>query len=457
MVVGDIGSTFTKLMAVTELGQTVISRQVRTRREAIAEGAAAAVTQLKADLAREGREVERFDLSSSAGGGLRVLVVGIEPKLTLEAGRKASETAGARIVASWTLAELVQRGHADLERIAPDLALLTGGTDGGAVDAIDAAKVLRTLAPALPVVVAANEATYDAVARALGSNRIVRFAANLMPSVGQLAGESAQAEIRALFVDHVIASVKLAARPEIASAVRLPTPAAVLRAAETIATSGLPGFERPVVVDLGGATTDVHSVISLDDAERGYVSSGIEPQRITRTVEGDLGMRESAATLVRAARADGWLDDLAPDRIAALERGAERRIHERGFLPEDDAERALDEQLAQLATEIAVARHAGALRTTLTATGAVLRKTGRDLRKASCVIVTGGVFRHAQRAAEIVAAAWERVAARGGLVKAGPPVFVDREYQLWAVGLLSAEHRGVADALLARTFEPVSR
>jgi len=457
MVVGDIGSTFTKLMAVDGSGETVISRQVPTRREAIAAGAATAVAQLEADLAQDGRAVDRLDLSSSAGGGLRVLVIGLEPKLTLEAGRRASATAGARIVASWTLGELGRRGTADLERVAPDLALLTGGTNSGAVEAIEAARALRSLAPSLPVVVAANEATYDAVARELGSDGIVRFAANLMPSVGRLVDGPAQDEIRALFVDHVIASVKLSERPEIASAVRLPTPAAVLRAAETIATSDLPGFERPVVVDLGGATTDVHSVLSLDDTERGYASPGIRSQRVTRTVEGDLGMRESALDLVGAARADGWLDDLAPDRITALERGAERRVRERGFLPEDDVERALDEQLAQLATEIAVARHAGVLRTTLTATGAVLRKTGRDLRRASCVIATGGVFRHARCAAEIVAAAWERVAARGGLVGADPPVFVDGGYRLWAVGLLSIEHRSVAERLLARAFEPASR
>jgi uncharacterized protein (TIGR01319 family) len=330
--------------------------------------------------------------------------------------------------------------------------LLTGGTNGGATEVTEAARLLQQLAPGLPAVVAANEGVYEAVGCALGDDRLVRFANNVMPRVGELASAPAQAEIRALFVDHVIGSVKLAGNPTVARAVRMPTPAAVLRATEAIARSRRSPFERPVVVDLGGATTDVHSVLPVGGEERGYTSSGLETQAVTRTVEGDLGMRENAPALVAVARADGLLDAMSPADLAALESGADRRARDHALVPSNAAERRIDEQLAQLATEIAIARHAGVVRTTLTATGAVLIKTGRDLRRASCVIATGGVFRHSGRARQMVVRAWDRVASRGGLVTAGLPVFVDRSYVLWAVGLLSLEHQPAADGLIVRTL-----
>src|SRR5690606_10241081 len=101
----------------------------------------------------------------------------------------------------------------------------------------------------------------DDVAAALGSRRLVRFAANVMPAVGELDSAGVQAEIRKVFVEHVIGGVKLAARERVAAAVRMPTPSAVLEAAQAVAESGRSPLQRPVIVDLGGATTDVHSVL----------------------------------------------------------------------------------------------------------------------------------------------------------------------------------------------------
>jgi uncharacterized protein (TIGR01319 family) len=132
---------------------------------------------------------------------------------------------------------------------------------------------------------------------------------------------------------------------------------------------------------------------------------------------------------------------------------AERRGAERDFVPTDRYEREIDERLAGLATTIALRRHAGVLRTTLTPTGAVLRKKGRDLRSATCVIGTGGVFAHSPRAEEIVRDAVRRVHEQGALVPPDVPVLVDRSYLLWSVGLLHSD-RPAAAARVVRAALP---
>ena len=97
-----------------------------------------------------------------------------------------------------------------------------------------------------------------------------------------------------------------------------------------------------MVVDVGGATTDVHSVIPVDPGERAYVTDGLPEECVSRTVEGDLGMRENAPSLVEAARRDGFPSRTADDLCAA----AERRSAERDFVPGDAREREIDDRLA---------------------------------------------------------------------------------------------------------------
>jgi uncharacterized protein (TIGR01319 family) len=435
LVVGDIGSTFTKLVAVSTAGQVVASVKTPTRRDELAAGVARATELLSSSLGSS--RLPEPALSSSAGGGLRIVVLGLEPALTLAAGLRTSATAGARVVATYTPGELAGVSRERFQSATPDLALLTGGTNGGdTAGMVEHAQCLRRLAPGLPVVVAGNREARHAVGTILGRERLVSFTRNVMPRVGAIDGGSAQSAIRRLFVEHVIGRGRFSSAEPVARAIRMPTPVAVLQAAETLAALEGPALlHRPVVVDVGGATTDVHSVIPVDPGGRAYVSEGLPDEAVSRTVEGDLGMRENALSLVEAARRDGFPDE----SVAGLDAGAGRRVEERDLVPADAHEREIDDRLAGVATTIALRRHAGVMRTVLTPTGAVLRKNGRDLRSATCVIATGGVFAHSNRASEIVREAVGEVHRQGALMAPDVPVLVDRSYLLWAVGLLRDE------------------
>ena len=133
-------------------------------------------------------------LSSSAGGGLRVAVLGLDRALTLAAGLRTSATAGARIVATYAAGELAGMTRERFEAAAPDLALLTGGTNGGdTAGMVEHAQSLRRLAPALPVVVAGNEDAQRSVRAILGSERLVSFTENVMPACGRGRGRACPA------------------------------------------------------------------------------------------------------------------------------------------------------------------------------------------------------------------------------------------------------------------------
>jgi uncharacterized protein (TIGR01319 family) len=455
LVLGDIGSTFTKLACVSSTGQALARVQVPTAHHDIARGVEDARAMLTASI-EEATIGDQLTLCSSAGGGLRIVVIGLESELTVEAALRTSATAGGRVVAIYSASEIAHKGTETLAQHAPDVALLTGGTDGGDADSIArGAELLRRAAPGLPVVIAGNIEAQDRVRRILGNGRPVRFVRNVMPRVGQLEVDDARRALREMFVEHVMGHGRFVGTPAVKEAIRMPTPAAVLAAAEAVTDLGgsYPELAAPVIVDVGGATTDVHSVIASSE-EKGFTSGAFADQVVTRTVEGDLGLRENAEALVESAVAEGYVTRSDQDRLRAA---AERRGKAVSYVPTEPNERLIDEWLGGLAVAIALHRHAGTLKTSLTPEGAVLRRTGRDLRKAKCLILTGGLFEHSLSAGNLAVEAIRQVRERGGLIPERLPVYRDRAYLIWAAGLLWGHRPDAARELAKSSLEEVYR
>jgi uncharacterized protein (TIGR01319 family) len=448
VVLVDIGSTFTKVAVVALSGELVSRLVVPTTHDDLAAGAEAAV----AEAMPAGASATEVLMCSSAAGGLRVAVIGLEPQLTLEAGRRAAATAGARIVASF--AGVLDAEQADaLARVAPDVVLLAGGTNGGDQTGIaeNALRVSEVLTEDVPVVVAGNDRVSREVAASIaGNGRIVRLVANVLPRIGEIDVNAAQGAIRELFVEHVIGRGRFASASPVAAAIRMPTPSAVLAGTQALARfgDGDPRVRAPVVVDVGGATTDVHSVQPIGARHHGQ--RGVVPDlESTRTVEGDLGLRENAETLVEEAIRSGYADR---GEEAALREAAVTRVANRTFLPVTEAEAEEERRLAILAAALALSRHAGKLRIRLSPAGATIRRTGRDLRSATCLVATGGVFEAAADPVAMVAVALAAARRRRALVPDDVPTFVDREHVLPAAGLLAEKHPSLAAALLRRAF-----
>jgi uncharacterized protein (TIGR01319 family) len=359
-------------------------------------------------------------------------VVGNEELVTAEAGRRVALSSGGKVVAVFAASRGDDLGS--LPDSTPDVVLLTGGTDGGNPEPILACA--RLLAPvwAGPVVVAGDADARDEVAEILAANPLV-VAANIVPRIGVLAPDSARSAIRELFLSHVIGGKHLSSRTDFLEMVQGATPDVVLTGVELLAeTAG-----DTVVVDVGGATTDVHSVVEIDPEDSGLSREVVATTRVTRTVEGDLGMRWSAVTTAEAA----GRGDLA---AAAL-----RRRTDPGFVPTEPADIDVDEALAREAVGLALRRHAGRSKVVVSPEGRVVERTGKDLREVDLLVGSGGVLRHGRAgvAGRVFAGSVGQVEG-GWQLPRRAEVTVDDDYVLAAAGLLASGHPEAARRLVRR-------
>ncbi len=435
----DFGSTFTKAALVDGAsGELLGSASHRTTTETdVLDGLDAC----RAELARQhpGAADAEVLACSSAGGGLRIAVVGNEALVTAEAGRRVALSSGGRVVAVLDR-DCGDAAFAELVGVSrPDVVLLTGGTDGGDQDGILGGAGRLVAAGWLgPVVVAGNTEAREAVQHVLLGRPCI-VTGNVVPRIGVLDPGPARVAIREMFLAHVIGGKHLSRRSDFTAMVRGATPDLVLTGVEVLAHEA--GGEGVVVVDIGGATTDVHSVVRLDPEDAGLAREVVASTPVTRTVEGDLGMRWSALDTWEAAHEAGLLGrDL---RSAAVRRAADPAL-----LPGTPEELAEDEQLAAAAATLAVRRHVGRSRVVVGPDGRVVERTGKDLREVALLVGSGGVLRHAApvTAARVLEAV-VGFSPEGWQQPERPRVVVDRDYVLAAVGLLSERHPGAAQVL----------
>jgi uncharacterized protein (TIGR01319 family) len=439
-VCADVGSTYTKVAVVDLAGGGLVASAARatTSGTDVLDGLDAAV-------AEAGGTKHPLYVCSSAGGGLRLAVVGYEELVTARAGQRVGLSAGARVV-HVAAGMLDGSGVAALRAARPDVILLVGGTDGGDAEVLthNATRLARARLR-IPVVVAGNaEAREQVVAVLAGRGVPVVAAGNVLPRIGVLDPGPARMAIREVFLRHVIGGKGLSRGTRFGSLVRGATPDLVLAGVELLADR-LGG--ELLVLDIGGATTDVYSVLDPDREPReGDRTEAAGTLWRGRTVEGDLGMRWSAAGVVAAARTERLLSTVEDEPLAAA---AAVRAARPGLLAGDPAGWRVDARIATLAATIALRRHARR-----EAAGG----TTRDLRGVRLVIGSGGVLRHAPagQAAAILAGALADHAGGWALPDAAE-VAVDVDYVLAAAGLLAADHPVAAAGLLAGRLPTVSR
>ncbi len=434
----DFGSTFTKAVLVeVSNGRVLAGAEHRTTVDTdVLDGYDACLATLADQDPRAlGAEVRAC---SSAGGGLRIAVVGNEELITAEAGRRVALSSGGKVVAVIAAAQGLDDDA--LRRADADVVLLTGGTDGGNAEVlVQAARWLAASGWTGPVVVAGNTEAQTEVSEILGSLPHT-LADNVLPIIGVLAPDSARAAIRETFLAHVIGGKGLSSRgggSEFVDLVRGATPDVVLIGVELLASVA----GDVVVVDVGGATTDVHSVVGLDPEDVGLSREVVATTAVTRTVEGDLGLRWSALSTAEAAgRAD-------------LRSAAVRRSEDPAFLPATPAEQAEDEAIAGAAVGLALRRHAGRSRVVLSPEGRVVERSGKDLREVDLLVGSGGALRHGTQGVgdRVLSAALHDEGDGAWQLPERARAVVDHDYVLVAVGLLAADHPEAA-AQLARSI-----
>ena len=395
--------------------------------------------------------VDMYLSTSSAGGGLQMLVAGVVGSVSAGSAERAALGAGAIVLDTLSFDEAFVE-HEVIERIRelkPDIFLLSGGLEGGAVSQVlELAELILAAAPRprfgktfrLPVIYAGNSAAAKKVAKILAPIADVQVSPNLRPEYNKEYLAEAREAIHELFLDHVMSHspgydrlLKWSAEPV------MPTPSAV---GEIVHSYAEETKQNVIAVDIGGATTDVFSV---------FESAG--KYTFNRTVSANLGMSYSIANVLLSAGLDKitrWIDwEEDEDDIADRLRN---KMVRPTSIPQSKKDLFFEQAVCREALRLSLEHHKS-LATGLaedSASGGIAgiftQKTAQhsliDMLNLDLVIGSGGVLSHAPerlQAAEMLI--------DGFGLKGLTQIAVDSIFMLPHLGLLSTIDREAASEI----------
>ncbi|HHE38549.1 MAG TPA: methylaspartate mutase [Candidatus Cloacimonetes bacterium] len=255
---------------------------------------------------KDGEGVDAYVSTSSAGGGLQMMVTGVVAKMTGESAERAALGAGA-IVMDLIASNDQRPNYEKIERIRllrPDMILMAGGVDGGTTkhvaemgELVGAADPRPRLGSSykLPIIYAGNTKARDIIKETLAEKVDLIITDNIRPTLEVENLGPARDKIHDLFMEHVMAQApgynKLTSwtvgpkNGKLQNIPIMPTPAAVGNIMKTIAKRH---NIEVLGVDIGGATTDIFSVFTKDHV-------------FNRTVSANLGMSYSISNVLATA------------------------------------------------------------------------------------------------------------------------------------------------------------
>ncbi len=406
----DIGSTIIKLCRYDGAGLGAVRRVPRQPGRSPGEQVGALV-----DEVRLRTDPAAVRVCSSANGGLRVGVLGLTRRHSVAAAARAAVAAGANVC----YARVFDDPAADL--VAPvDLLVLTGGVDGADLRHLRARLAAVPLASYPHQVLVWSGAYESDVLAGLPVDHVVP---NVLDAQLRTARHGLTGLIHQLYVGDLVDRKGLRALAGTVTGPIWPTPAVVGLAAEGLARNlaALPAAAPFVVVDIGGATTDVLycAELAVD------LSNRIVPaESIVRRVFTDLGVASSLPRLRQRLADEPGLVDLATAVAPEHPRALYHQLVDRAELsPATSFLACLFLAVRQLAGSpgqpdaLPLARRDG--------------QPQLDARRIASIVITGGAWRTAPEPAirRVINAACGVPDARWGL-------HLDRRYQLWAYGLL---------------------
>jgi len=445
----DFGSTFTKITALDLVNDELvgIAKAPSTVETNIMVGLHEALGSLQKKIGTNKLNINQVISCSSAAGGLRMVVAGLVNEITTKAAREAALGAGAKLVGTYSQG-ISPDDMKDIELKAPDLILLTGGTDGGNTQVIlHNATVLGASRLDVPIILAGNKMAAQEAQHILETaGKYVVSVENVLPELDRLNVEPARTAIREVFLQRIIQAKGIDKAQEFVGNAILPTPMAILKGAALLACGNgtEEGLGEIIVIDVGGATTDVFSVAYGHPSFPGVILKGLPEPYEKRTVEGDLGIRYNALTLLESAGKEKVIQKIeAVDNCSIqsekLEKAVQYLSDHVDTVPVSREEYLIDVGLASTAVEIATIRHAGKIKEIYYPSGKVRVQYGKDLTGIKCVIGTGGIFASGQEPRRILQSACFDEKNPDSLRPMDPDFFVDECYILYAIGLLAEE------------------
>lgn len=449
----DFGSTFTKVTAV-DLHKEILlgcASSFTTIDSDINIGLKNAIKKLEKEI---GKLPDYTCLAcSSAAGGLRMIVSGLVENVTAKAAKEASLGAGAKVIKTYAY-ELSEEDLIEIDKINPEILLLSGGTDGGDKKCIlHNATIIAKSKSKFPIIIAGNkEVSYKC--KNILKNKETYVVENVMPQFGKLNINSAQNKIREIFLKKIIYAKGISKIDSLISEIIMPTPSAVMKSLELLSS----GYEQEsgigelMAIDLGGATTDIYSIGYGNPQNSNVIYKGIEEPYVKRTVEGDIGMRYSI---------DGIVDYTSIDEISKiLNLPKEKTLQMIEYLKNNphiiSSEKEfinLDLVIAAKAIEIATKRHCGTREEIYTSNGVAYLQNGKDLTSIKNIIATGGALIHLSDINKLIKYALYDLNQPYSLKPKKAKILVDKKYILSAMGLLSKLYPEIAIRIMKKELK----
>ena len=465
----DFGSTFTKVAAFDIDREELVARvQAPSSVDTdITVGLMEALDALREIVSISDAQIKNAVACSSAAGGLRMVCVGLVPDYTTKAGQMAALGAGAKVVGTFSY-ELSGSELREIAALRPDIVLLTGGTDGGNKKTIiHNSEALASISGSLAVViVAGNKSAYDDIESNFRTTGLdVSFTANVMPEFGKLELQPVNDRIRELFIGRITKAKGISRVEDIIGGVLMPTPSAILKAAELISggvatkakTSGTNnsggkafagneknrGLGELLLVDVGGATTDIYSIATGAPTRDGVHTIGLREPYAKRTVEGDLGLYHNLDSLAGIYAEESRYSADAPEDEAGVARQVEE-LRKLLSVPSGEAQTRYQLELSRLAVRVAVERHAGRVESFPTTAGDVWVQRGKDLGDVPLIIGAGGPLAFSSNPRHVLEGAASDPSEPYLLKPKSPEYLLDEKYILFAIGLLSVTEPDIA-------------
>lgn len=388
-------------------------------------------------------EYEEMLATSSAAGGLKMTVHGLVYDMTARAAKEAALGAGA-IIHDVTAGKLRRTDLARIKEINPNLILIAGGVDYGERDtAIYNAELIRSLGLKTPVIYGGNIENQEEMKLIFDKDSGVTLyiVENVYPKIDDLNVEPARRVIQQAFEEHIIHAPGMEHVRDMVNGPIIPTPGAVMEATKLLYEC----IGDLIVLDVGGATTDLHSVTDASD-EIARILISPEP-KAKRTVEGDLGVFVNMRNIVNVIGKERLAEELAPMDLDHV-------METYKAIPKTEEEKRFVERLTLEAVLKAVERHAGKIRYVYGPSGRSTLAEGKDLTQVKYIVGTGGALTRLPHRVEIMREITKQNA-NGLLLSPGEhaKILVDNNYIMASLGVLSKKHKQTAIQLMEKSLD----
>ena len=438
-LVAEIGSTTTVVNAfnlhqgpVEFIGrgmhQTTVDSDVNI-------GLTNAINDLKKNLNITDLTYDEMLASSSAAGGLKITVHGLVYEMTARAAKEAALNAGANI--HLITANRIEPSHIKkIKEVKPNIIIIAGGTDFGEKE-VAYQNLLDLVDLNIPIIYTGNIANHDHILELKKDH--IRIVENVYPRVDDFNIVPLRKAIYETFEKNIIHAKGMSHIFDMVGDVIIPTPGAVMDASLLLNEI----YDGVMTIDVGGATTDVHSV---SEPKPEFLKYNDGEPRFKRTVEGDLGVFINRLHVLKTFKSGEIerITGMTYDHVLHV-------MEEEPFIPKTEFGKQVVDLLTRQCVFQALDRHIGDMKRVFTTNGFKVIPDGKDVTQVKAIFLTGGALLYANKPKQMVK---DYLLKQQTKLIPDPStnVYIDYDYIFASLGVLSHKYPEQAKELLLKSI-----